>query len=483
MAFPVSSRVTRRLRSPLVLLLSTALLLGLAVPGRAQVFDLEPPERYVLPNGLEVILSRDDRLPSVAIWLRYDVGGRDDPADYTGLAHMVEHMTFRGSRHVGEAEMLTRLEQVGAERANATTHPDWTAYYSVVPAHQVPLVLWLESERMAFTLEAMTDEKFQIERDVVLNEVAPRQSRLPEFLNQALYPPDNVYHRIGDPQRDEAAFTLENVRWFYQRWYRPDNATLTLVGSFDKARVKREIEKYFGPIVAAGPRPTRERAAPTPLVGTAELYVGAPLDREFVVVSWLAMCSVSDCGADLLLLDEVLSGTTEAELRRVLVRENRLATDVSFSASPYETHTELAIAADVHLGVETELVRKGIDAVVRRIQETPLDSQTLQQAKIALKTRIIGGFAPLLDRASALSNYRSTRGRDVLYEPNDVLAAISEITPEQLRDAARRYLPLERRVVLYAQKNRSAPGRGTLTRQVGSALPSALRDATDLGEK
>jgi len=462
-----------------------ALLIALAsaASASAQTFGLAAAERYTLPNGLEVILSRDDRLPSVAVLMRYDVGSRDDPEGYAGLAHMVEHMTFRGSRHVPELEMLGMLERVGAQRANATTHPDWTSYYSVVPANQVPLILWLESERMAFTLEAMTEEKFQVEQDVVLNEIGGEGSRIPQFLRHALYPPDSVYHRLQPSDSDESAFTLENVRWFYQRWYRPDNATLALVGRFDPERVKREIEKYFAAIQASGEVPPRAGSTANDLVGAAELYVDEPVDREYVSVSWLAPCAIADCGADLLLASEVLSGNTQSVIDRAIVQDDHVSTGVSISLDAYDTHTLIQIRAELQLDVEPERARSALDEVLRRMQNETVDAQTVQQAKISLKTKTIAGFAPLLERAEALANYRSARGREVLYDPNAVLGGISEVTPERVRDAIRRYLPLDRRVVLYGNKNRNAPFRGSLVRQVGSALPSAERSVSGGREK
>jgi zinc protease len=448
--------------------------LGLAAaPVHADEFTLPPPERYVLANGLEVILSLDTRQRAVAVLMRYDVGSRDDPEGYAGLAHMVEHMTFRGSRHVAPLEMLSLLERMGAQGANAATHPDWTSYFAVVPASQLPVVLWLESERMGFTLEAMTKAGFALERDVVLSERRERAgagSRVPSFVSAALYPEGHPYRTVGTDETDEAAFALDDVRWFYQQWYRPDNATLTLVGSFDPARVKAAIEQYFGPIRAVGARPRRRPAEPVELAGIAELHVALPARRDTVQISWIAPCGVWECGQELFAMEALLTGTSEAALRRALVGESALASDVYLGIDPYDTHTRITIEADVALDVDAARVRERIDEVLARLQSTPVSAGELRAARVALATELTAGFEPLASRAYALAHFRAPGRSPDLYDPDAQLRKIDALTPNDLMAAFQRYLPLGRRVILYERRGIDVPGEGMLQKVVGQAL-------------
>ena len=440
----------------------------------ASGFTLPPPERYTLENGLEVILQQDLRQPTVAVVMSYRVGSRDDPAGYAGLAHMVEHMTFRGSRHLEPLQMLSALERAGARDANAATHPDWTAFYSVLPASQVPLALWLESERMAFTLEAMTQEGFELEREVVRNERRQRGglgSRVPDFVNHALYPQGHVYHAVASDETAEETFTLDHVRWFYQHWYRPDTATLTLVGSFDPDRARAEIAQYFGPIRAPTAAPPRAPAPVVGLVGQAQLDVWLDDRRDRVSIAWSAPCVIAECGAELLMLESVLVGTSESPLESALVGRGKPASAISLDISPYETHTRVTLDVDVALGEDPKRVVAVTDRILGDLRGAVSEAE-LRGARIALATHLTAAFEPLLSRAFALTHYRLPGRAGTLYDPAVQLERVDAFALSDLEDAARRYLPLDRRVVVYQRQRRGAAGEGELGRVVGRALPA-----------
>ena len=212
-----------------------------------------PIERYTLDNGLRVVLSQDHTLPVVSLNLWYNVGSRNEVPGRTGLAHLFEHMMFQGSQNVPDTQHVALVERAGGS-INASTWLDRTNYYATLPASHLELGLWLESDRLGFFLPALTQEKFDNQREVVKNERRQRVDNAPygdwdERMQRLLYPPDHPYHHsvIGSMDDLDAA-TLDDVRDFFRTFYAPDNGVLTLCGDFDRDEARRLIDRYFGPI-------------------------------------------------------------------------------------------------------------------------------------------------------------------------------------------------------------------------------------------
>ena len=214
-----------------------------------------PIDRHRLPNGLRIILSRDDRAPIVAVNLWYDVGSRHEKPGKTGFAHLFEHMMFQGSAHVAKGEHFSLLQSIGGS-LNATTWLDRTNYFETVPSHELELALWLESDRLASLLSAMTQEKLDNQRDVVKNERRSSVDNQPygtwdEKLQGLIYPDSHPYHHstIGSME-DLGAASLADVRDFFASYYAPNNAVLTIAGDFDPPAALALVDKHFGPIKA-----------------------------------------------------------------------------------------------------------------------------------------------------------------------------------------------------------------------------------------
>ncbi len=213
-------------------------------------------EEYTLPNGLKVILHEDHKTPVVSVNVWYKVGSKDENRGRTGFAHLFEHLMFQGSRHYDQDYFLP-LEKIGAD-LNGQTSEDETMYYETVPSNALELALWLESDRMGFLLQAMTQEKLDNQRDVVKNERRQTVDNVPygqaeETLLQALYPPDHPYHHsvIGS-MADLSAARLDDVAAFFRHYYVPNNALLCVAGDFQPEAARRWIEKYFGPLPRGG---------------------------------------------------------------------------------------------------------------------------------------------------------------------------------------------------------------------------------------
>ncbi len=219
-------------------------------PGRL----LPAPVQYWLKNGLEVVLQENHHSPRVAVRMVYEVGHRHAPSGYAPLAHLVEHLTYRGSRHLHDGQALELLERFGLQAYQGTTTDDYTDYYEMLPASGMALPLWVESERMAFTLEHFDDEHLNVERQVVARETELRRDGDELFeraIKGGVFGYRHAYTRWGGTEGDLAAIDLEDAQWFFQQHYRPENARLIVVGDFVAADVRSLVERYFGPI--AGP--------------------------------------------------------------------------------------------------------------------------------------------------------------------------------------------------------------------------------------
>ena len=276
-----------------VALVAAMLLTSLAMPsaqtarpaaGAADVPRL-PFETYTLPNGLQVILSQDRRLPLVAVNLWYHVGPANEEPGRTGFAHLFEHLMFQGSKHTPPDSHFQMLEAAGATDINGTTDYDRTNYFETLPSNQLELALWIESDRMGYLLDTVDQAALANQQDVVRNERRQSLENQPygiaeEEVVHLLYPKGHPYYGyvIGSHEDIQAA-KLEDVKSFFKRYYSPNNASLAIVGDFDPAGARALVQKYFGslkrgqpvpPLTADTPPITSERRAPEP---------AAPLDR------------------------------------------------------------------------------------------------------------------------------------------------------------------------------------------------------------
>src|SRR5688572_7977922 len=217
-----------------------------------------PFEHYTLPNGLQVILSRNQNTPTVAVNMWYHVGSKNEEKGRTGFAHLFEHVMFTGSGNVpyGVHDRLTT--GVGGNN-NGTTDNDRTLYYETVPSNYLETALWLEADRMGFLLDALDIAKLNAQRDIVKNERRERIDNVPygrvgEILSSALYPPGHPYSwSVIGSMADLSAASEEDVKSFFRLYYAPNNAILTIVGDFDPAQTKAWITRYFGDIPRGKP--------------------------------------------------------------------------------------------------------------------------------------------------------------------------------------------------------------------------------------
>ena len=342
-------------------------------------------EQYELGNGLRVVLNEDHTSPLVAINLWYHVGSKNEKRGRTGFAHLFEHMLFSGSEHVGNNEHFRYVQSVGGV-LNGTTSFDRTNYFETLPSNYLALGLWLESDRMGFFLPALTQEKLDIQREVVKEERRQHYDNVPygtsfERLLNLAYDPDFSYNwpTIGSME-DIAAASLDDVRNFFATWYRPDNCTLTLVGDFASDEAKRLVEDYFGDIAPGGSFPDFDLER-KPQGSERREVVSSPvqLPRLYRLYHLPKMGTPDWIHGDL--LSTVLAADKASRLDRVLVHEKQIAQDVAAYILPTEASGMLMMHATAREGVSIDTIEAAIDEEIAKLINGGITEDELTRAR------------------------------------------------------------------------------------------------------
>ena len=368
-----------------------------------------PPMEFThrtLANGMKVYAAPDHATPTVAINVWYHVGSKDDPAGRSGFAHLFEHIMFKGTKNM-QPEMIDRLtEDVGGFN-NAYTADDVTVYYEVVPSNHLERLLWAEAERMA-TLKV--DEKnFLSEREVVKQEYLQRVEAEPygrfgeEIIKKSFA--EHPYKRptIGNIPELNAA-TIGDVRAFHATYYRPDNATLVVVGDFDPAQFDAWVDKYFGPI----PKP----AEPVPRVTVKEparaksqrlVQYDANVPLPAVAVTYLGPAARSEDAPAMELAQEILAGGDSSRLYQRLVYEKQVAQSVDFQADLREDLGLLAFQVVLASGKKMADAQRALFAEIEKIAAQPVSEAELAKAKNRLLTARLHERETCEGKATALA--------------------------------------------------------------------------------
>jgi len=367
--------------------------------------------RHTLANGLRVNLSVDHSVPVVGVNLWYGVGSRNEPVGLTGFAHLFEHMMFQGSQNVPKNRHFELIERAGGS-LNATTWFDRTNYFETLPAHHLELGLWLESDRMGWMLPAMTQEKLDNQRDVVKNEKLWRYDNQPygdwdERLQKLVYPATHPYHHtvIGSMEDIDAA-TLDDVRQFFETFYVPNNAVLTVCGDFEPDVALDLIERNFGEI------PRGDEVPPIPGDTELPLHAGAAAFEEVVTDVPLTRVYVGSriptfTDDDFRIAEvagEVLSSGRASRLFRSLVREQKVAKDVVGYVFPLDTGASMMVLwATGYPGVEPEDLQAALLAEVDALSQ--VENRETARAVARAETRFFSQVEEVGDRADLLSMY------------------------------------------------------------------------------
>jgi zinc protease len=437
-------------------------------------------EKYTLPNGLDVILSEDHRLPLVAVNLWYHVGPANEEVGRTGFAHLFEHMMFQASKHVPADTYFKTVEGAGGSNINGTTDFDRTNYFETMPANQLELALWLESDRMGYLLDVVDQSSFANQQDVVRNERRQSVENQPygvveETMFHTLFPKTHPYYAdvIGS-HADIQAAKLDDVKNFFKTYYAPNNASLAIVGDIDKAAVKALVEKYFGPFKKGGavPKPSAE----TPKI-TAErrAVVKDRVELPKVYMAWITPPFFKPGDADADVAATILGGGKSSRLYKSLVYDKQIAQTVTAQQYSLMLGSVFSIEATARPGHTAEEIEKAIDEQVAKLRDSGPEANEVERARNVIETRIVeglenlGGFGGIADRLNTYNHYLSDPG----YLPKDI-QRYRDTTPATVKAFAQEQLAPTARVVVYG-----VPGQPDLGAPV--ATPAKQKVAAGVG--
>ena len=377
-----------------------------------------PFSKRQLSNGLDVIVHEDHQLPMVAVNVWYHVGSKNEQPGRTGFAHLFEHLMFEGSEHHDHG-YFPPLQRAGG-LLNGSTNADRTNYWEVVPTGALDLALWMESDRMGYLLPALTERKFANQRDVVLNERRQNYENRPYglagiALSAAMFPPDHPYHwpTIGSAD-DLRAASLDDVRDFFQAYYHPGNASLSLAGDIETDQAFALAEKYFGDLT---PGPAVQRvAAQAALEDSATLLLEDRVELARLYLSWHSPAMFEAGDAELDIAADVLAHGKTSRLYKTLVYERRVATDVSAYQQSREIGGMFQVACTAAAGIPLAELEAAVRSAIQQLSTGGVTDAELErglaqtEAQFIYRLQTIGGFGGKSDQLNAYNTFAGDPG-------------------------------------------------------------------------
>ncbi len=442
---------------------------GAQTGGAAPVPPAAPPDiphiafdKYTLPNGLQVILVEDKRLPVVAVNVWYHVGPANEAPGLAGFAHLFEHMMFAGSKHLPRGLADRLLEGAGASDSNGGTGYDSTSYYDTVPANQLELALWVHADRMGYLLDVLDQKSLTNQQDVVRNERRETVENEPygiveEALNHALFPPEHPYYAsvIGS-HTDIQNAKLADVRDFFTRYYGPNNASIVIAGDIDKVKARALVAKYFGSL-KRGPDVPRPQVTTPPITEERRLTVPDRVELPRVYMGWLTPPAYQPGDAELSVAAQILAGGKSSRLYQSLVYERQIAQDVDADQDARALASTFLVEVTARAGHTAQELEAAIDAELDALREHGPTEQEVERARRQIETAMLTGLEQLGGDglADQLNHYNQFTGNPG-YLAEDI-AALRRITAADVQRAVRTWLQPENRAVVAG-----VPGEPTL---------------------
>ncbi len=399
-------------------------------------------QKYTLKNGLEVVLYKDNSLPIVSVNIWYKVGSANEVEGKTGFAHLFEHMMFQGSKHVPKEMHFRYIEEAGGN-LNGSTSMDRTNYYETVPSNALELALWLESDRMGFLLDALTQEKLDNQKDVVMNERRQRYDNQPyglawELIFSNLFPKNHPYHwpTIGW-MKDIEKFELDDVKNFFKTYYSPGNASLVIGGDIQYDETLALVKMYFDEIPSFNSIPEIQ----VPQTGLKENkkiihYDNVQLSKIYLTWETTKLYEKDDAALDI--LADILTGSKNGRLFKSLVFDKQIAQDVaSFQYSGNLTGMFIIIVT-AKPGVELEIIKNEIFNELQKIEEKGITTSELERSKNAITSSFIYSLQNLNSLVDQINNYNTNLG-----DPNSFIFDLNRMTNlniEEIDNMVKKYL-------------------------------------------
>ena len=380
----------------------------------ANTFELKY-EKYVLENGLEVILHQDHSDPIVAVASLVHAGSNREKPGRTGFAHFFEHMSFNDSENVPRGANRKMIPELGGER-NGGTWSDGTVYYEVVPTDAFEKILWIDSDRVGYMINTVTEAALEREKQVVKNEKRERVDNRPyghtgTVIRANLYPEDHPYHWtvIGD-LRDLQAATLDDVKKFYDRYYGANNITLVIAGDIDIPETKKLVDRWFGEIRKG---PQVEPLSPRPV--TLERSISLYHEDNFAKLPEMRIVfpTVEQYHKDsyaLQVLGQILSGSKKSPFYKVVVESRKLAPNVYSSYVGNELAGEFVIRVRANAGTDLDTVYAALKEGFYKFENEGFSDNELKRIKAQIETKLYRDIATVLNKAFQLAIYNEYAG-------------------------------------------------------------------------
>ena len=410
-----------------------------------------PYEKYTLENGLTVILHEDHSDPLVHVDVTYHVGSAREDVGKSGFAHFFEHMMFQGSKHVADEQHFKVITESGGN-LNGTTNTDRTNYFETVPANQLEKVLWLESDRMGYLLEAVDQTKFENQRETVKNERAQRVDNQPyglryELNGEALYPEGHPYSwmTIGYVE-DLDRVNVNDLKAFFKRWYGPNNAVLTIGGDIDVAKTKAWIKKYFGEI-PAGPAVEEPEPQPVTLTETRYMTLEDKVHLPLLQITYPTVYGRHEDEAPLDVLADILGGGKTSLFYKNLVKEGMAVQAVVFHPCR-ELACEFQLLALANPAKITSLstLQEVLNQTLKEFETRGVTADDLARTKGQIEARTVFGLQSVSGKVSALA------ANETFYQTPDLIAEDIErynaVTADDVMRVYNKYIKDANSVVL-----------------------------------
>jgi len=399
-------------------------------------------EKHILDNGLEVVLYTDKSIPLVSVNLWYKVGSANELDGKTGFAHLFEHMMFQGSKNVAKEKHFKFIEEAGGN-LNGSTSLDRTNYYETLPTNSLGLALWLESDRMGFLLEALTQEKLDNQKDVVMNERRQRYDNQPyglswEIIFSNLFPKDHPYHwpTIGW-MKDIEKFELNDVIDFFKKYYSPNNASLVIGGDIEYSLALDLTKKYFNEIPKG--KPFADIFVPSEkLTKVKKIIHKDNVQLSKIYFAWEAAKLYDIDDATLDVLSDILTGSKNGRLFKSLVFEKQIAQDISSFQYSANITGMFIIVATAKPGVDLNQLKSEIENVLNEIIENGVTEKEFKRSINTVKASFIYSLQNLNSMVNQINNYNTNLG-----EPNSFISDLErfqKLNLNSIKDAAKKYL-------------------------------------------
>ncbi len=396
-------------------------------------------EKYELENGLQVVLHQDKSDPIVSVAIQYGVGSNREKTGRTGFAHLFEHMLFQESENVPQDQFFKKIQDVGGT-LNGGTWQDGTIYYEVVPKNAMETVMWLESDRMGFLINTVTESAFNNQQEVVQNEKRQRVDNNPYghtnwVIDKNIFPEGHPYNwQVIGELVDLQNATVEDVKEFYDKYYGPNNATLVLAGDFETAEAKAMIEKYFGEIKKR--QPVEKLKVQNVTLAETKRFMH---EDNFATTAqlnmvWPTVEQYTDDAYALDFLGQLLSEGKKAPLYKVLVKEKELTSNTNAWNNSMEIAGKFRVNITANDGKSLADIEAGVFEAFKMFEEKGITDTDIERIKASLETQFYNGISSVLGKSFQLAQYNVFAG-----DPGFITQDIENIKAVTKEDVVRVY--------------------------------------------